>query len=294
MGKFLEFPDNFFIEPTNDCNLKCIICPRRKSKKQIGYMSFKIFRKVVDQLPTKKISVLSLHQAGEPLLHPRIVDMVRYAKGRGLRKVGFATNGTLLNENLSRDLIDSGLDGLTVSMDKVIAKEYCPTEKRKELLATIDKNVLQLIELRNQRGLKFPSVKMRMVNIKSTQRLIQQFEKKWKGVANSVDVGHLFSWGGLIKVARKKPAHRLICVKYLTQGVVQWDGDATCCCLYVDVRGDSKGIFGNVLHTSLKEIFLGGKRMKIIEAQLRGNYNVVPFCKKCLDWEDRLDQVRHK
>jgi MoaA/NifB/PqqE/SkfB family radical SAM enzyme len=98
---FLEFPTVFYIEPTNDCNLSCIMCPRKKSRKAVGYMSFGLFRDVVDQLSRRNIAQLSLHLAGEPLLHPRIAEMVAYAKGSGLRTVRFATNATLLNENLA-------------------------------------------------------------------------------------------------------------------------------------------------------------------------------------------------
>lgn len=46
----------------------------------VGYMPFKLFRRVIDQLVGRDIARLSLHLAGEPLLHPQIIDMVRYAK----------------------------------------------------------------------------------------------------------------------------------------------------------------------------------------------------------------------
>lgn len=78
MPRFLRFPTVFYIEPTNDCNLSCIMCPRKKSRKEVGYMSFDLFRHVVDQLADRNIAQLSLHLTGEPLLHPRIVAMVRY------------------------------------------------------------------------------------------------------------------------------------------------------------------------------------------------------------------------
>ena len=53
-------------------------------------------------------------------------------EGRAIR-VGFNTNGTLLTERKGRELIDSGLDELRVSLDAVLAVEdptAAPAEDR--------------------------------------------------------------------------------------------------------------------------------------------------------------------
>ena len=156
MHRFLQFPTVFYVEPTNDCNLSCIMCPCRKSRKPVGYMSFELFRDVVDQLAGRDVVQLNLHQASESLLHPRIAEMVAYAKERGLRRVRFATNATLLNEHLARDLIAAGLDSVTVSMDSSTAARYCPAHEESALLAGLDENISRLIALRNRRGLEAP------------------------------------------------------------------------------------------------------------------------------------------
>lgn len=257
-------------------------------------MSFDLFRDVLDQLASKKIFQLSLHLIGEPLLHPQIMEMVRYAKSRGLPYVRFATNATLLNEDLSRDLIDSGLDSLTISMDTSSAYRYCLGQKREGLFNNLDQNVLRLIELRKKLNLESPKVDMQIIRMEQTQDLIVDFLRKWKGVADKVTVKELLSWSGQIKVPRKRSSRRLICINHLNQGVVQWDGDVSFCCLYIDSRGDSEGIIGNVTQASLEDIFLGERRRNIIEAQLRGNYDSVPYCKSCPDWNDFLNWARTK
>jgi sulfatase maturation enzyme AslB (radical SAM superfamily) len=255
-------------------------------------MSFDLFCDVVDQLTKQKIIQLSLHLIGEPLLHPRIAEMVRYAKGKGLQHVRFATNATLLNDDISSDLIESGLDSLTVSMDTSTAGYYCPGTTWEELFAGLDQNVRQLITLRNRRGRKSPEVHMQIIHMAQTQLLIDEFVKKWQGITDRVTVQPLLSWAGHIKVPRKG-RRRLVCINHLTQGVVQWNGDASFCCLYIDSQGDSEGILGNVAHTSLEDIFLGTRRREIIEAQLRGNYEAIPPpCKECPDWNDFLDCIQ--
>ncbi len=288
---FLRFPTMFYIEPTNDCNLSCIMCPRKTSRKAVGYMSFDLFRDVVDQLKKQKIIQLSLHLIGEPLLHPQIAEMVRHAKGKGLPYVRFATNATLLNDDVCVDLIESGLDSLTISMDTSTATYYCPGTKGEELFAGLDKNIRQLMTLRNRRGRKTPEVHMQIIHMTQTQGLIDEFVKKWQGIADRVTVQPQLSWAGHIKVPRKG-RRRLVCINHLTQGVVQWDGDVSCCCLHIDSQGDSGGILGNVMHTSLEAIFLGTRRREIIEAQLRGHYEAVPSCKECPDWNDFMDLIQ--
>jgi MoaA/NifB/PqqE/SkfB family radical SAM enzyme len=58
---------------------------------------------------------LFLMGEGEPFLHPRIFDIIRLAKTRGMRTT-ITTNGTLIDEKKARDIIDSGLDEMHVSL----------------------------------------------------------------------------------------------------------------------------------------------------------------------------------
>ncbi len=53
---------------------------------------------------------------GEPMLHPRIYEMVAQAKEMGCLTT-MTSNGTVFNERNSLSLIESGMDRLTVSID---------------------------------------------------------------------------------------------------------------------------------------------------------------------------------
>src|SRR5438046_9885343 len=68
----------------------------------------------------RKLGVMRLGlQGGEPLKHLDIVEVVRYAKSLGFRKVSMSTNGILLNRQLLADLEGAGLDGLQISGDRM-------------------------------------------------------------------------------------------------------------------------------------------------------------------------------
>ena len=80
-----EFPLILNIEPTNHCNLDCYLCARAKAielgKKKLGNMEFKLYKKIINECSNhQKLLMLNFHKDGESLLHPRIYDMIRYAK----------------------------------------------------------------------------------------------------------------------------------------------------------------------------------------------------------------------
>src|SRR4030042_6815082 len=77
-------PIRLWIEPTSFCNLKCVMCPNKDlDKKDKGYMTFGLFRKIVDEAKDF-IHEANLTHRGESLLHPEFIEMVRYASDAGI------------------------------------------------------------------------------------------------------------------------------------------------------------------------------------------------------------------
>jgi MoaA/NifB/PqqE/SkfB family radical SAM enzyme len=113
-----------YIEPTNHCNLECVTCIRHSWNEPLGAMSPETFSRIIEGLrsfsPPPGILFGGL---GEPLSHPAIVDMVRQAKALG-SFVELITNGTLLSKELSKELIDAGLDMLWISLDGATPESY--------------------------------------------------------------------------------------------------------------------------------------------------------------------------
>jgi MoaA/NifB/PqqE/SkfB family radical SAM enzyme len=68
---------------------------------------------------------------GEPFTHPDILEILRYAKDKGLR-CSVNTNFTLVDETIVRRLVEMGLDGLTVSVWAGTAKTYAATHPNKD------------------------------------------------------------------------------------------------------------------------------------------------------------------
>jgi MoaA/NifB/PqqE/SkfB family radical SAM enzyme len=113
-----------YIEPTNRCNLECRTCIRNIWDEPLGEMSSATFARIVEGL--RNVSpppTVFFGGLGEPLAHPNIVEMVGQAKALG-SSVELITNGTLLSKDLSKQLIEAGLDMLWVSLDGATPESY--------------------------------------------------------------------------------------------------------------------------------------------------------------------------
>lgn len=60
---------------------------------------------------------------GGPLAHPRVLEIVRLARERGMA-VTIGSTGLLLDRAMSRDLVGLGADRLVVSLDGVKSETY--------------------------------------------------------------------------------------------------------------------------------------------------------------------------
>jgi MoaA/NifB/PqqE/SkfB family radical SAM enzyme len=106
-----------YIEPTSKCNFNCRTCIRNAWGEELGRMSDQTFEHILQAVAafSPRPSIF-FGGFGEPLTHPRIVEMVAQATDAGSR-VELITNGVLLTETLSRSLIEAGLGTLWVSLD---------------------------------------------------------------------------------------------------------------------------------------------------------------------------------
>ena len=113
-----NFPLNIDIEVSSRCQIQCDHCFRQYM--DIGesdLMPLEMYKKIVKESGQYKLFTLKFSMRGEPLMHPDIVEMVRYAKQQGVKEVWLNTNGGLLKDKLARDLIIAGTDWITMSFD---------------------------------------------------------------------------------------------------------------------------------------------------------------------------------
>jgi len=94
-----QFPLVLMLEPTHRCNLTCAGCGRiREYYDTLNQeMSFADCLRSVDEADAPVVTITG----GEPLLYPRVDDLVKEVLARG-KHIYFCTNGQLLEESLHR------------------------------------------------------------------------------------------------------------------------------------------------------------------------------------------------
>ncbi|MDR2354148.1 MAG: radical SAM protein [Deltaproteobacteria bacterium] len=156
----LVTPYVIYIDPCDKCNFQCKFCPTgdRELMKKIygrnhGLMDYYQYQSLIDEIKQfeDKIKIIRLYKDGEPLLHPRLPEMIRYAKDSGCcEKVDTTTNGSLLNPPLSLKLIEAGLDRINISVEGINASQYADFSKFNLDYDTFVKNITFFYEHRNQ------------------------------------------------------------------------------------------------------------------------------------------------
>lgn len=102
------------IEITTRCNLRCAYCARTIRGSKGEDMPLETFKTILGLLPhAYRITLVGL---GETLLHPRVADFIAEASSLG-RRVALVTNAMLLDEPMSRNLLEAGLESIAFSID---------------------------------------------------------------------------------------------------------------------------------------------------------------------------------
>ncbi|MGP8216674.1 MAG: radical SAM protein [Bacteroidia bacterium] len=130
-------PDNgiSWLEPTAMCNLACDGCYRENQKN--AHKTFEEVKHELDIFEKKRNTDCISIAGGDPLLHPRILDIVADIKSRGLKPI-INTNGLALTPVLLKKLKLAGVYGFTFHVD---SKQGRPAQWR-------GKNEIELNQLR--------------------------------------------------------------------------------------------------------------------------------------------------
>lgn len=171
-NKATPFPRiiNCFI--TERCNFNCPMCHVVSSRlKNLEELPFSVLKPFFDSIAKYSPSI-SL-AGGEPLMHPEIIKIIKYLDSQKIVK-GLVTNGMLL-EKMSKDIINSGLDFLAISLDGPDE----PTQYQRGLVkgsySQIIKGIKQVIKLRGKS--LFPNIRIATVISKAN---INNFDQIFK------------------------------------------------------------------------------------------------------------------
>lgn len=170
-------PLSLFIEPTNVCNLRCPLCPtgNNSTTKAKGMMALEDYKRIIDELGPTAFSV-TLWNYGEPFINPQMIEMIKYAKTKGL-KVITSTNGfAFRKEENIQAILDSGLDELILALDGATKETYAKYRINGDFELNIE-GIKKLCKEKKRLHKYFPYTSVQFIIMKHNEHEVEAIQK---------------------------------------------------------------------------------------------------------------------
>lgn len=280
----LNFPPiQVGIEPTNICNFKCSFCnqstPDHFRKRRAGMMDLRDYEVILNKIKKycKNIKILSLSIDGEPTLHNNLPELIDKANRMGVF-IRFSSNGSRIDRTfLERTKNLSYLISIDFSFDKGCFEKYrggngswsLVNQNLKEMINCLNTNKNLYLEIFENSAYAVGSDKARS-NLKS---MIEHFGKSPRLLYGLRSYHKIIDGNALVSSKNKYYG----CFYPWISLVVAWNGDVVTCCRDLD----GEYILGNILQSSIEEVWNGQKYLHLREAILNQDLETIPSCRSC-------------
>ena len=298
-------PISISFEPTTSCNLRCPECPSglRAFTRPTGMLQPSFFNETIDSV-YKDLIYLIFYFQGEPYLNPAFLDMVAYARKKGLY-TATSTNAHYLTEANAKKTVESGLDRLIISIDGTTQEVYEQYRVGGKLDKVIE-GALNIVKWKKELKSKTPFIFFQFLVVKPNEHQIEAI--KALGAEIGVDAvrfktAQVYDFENdpnqLIpttdKFSRYKknsdgtytPKNKLAnrCWKLQHANVITWDGLVVPCCFDKDATHQ----LGNLKTQSFKQIWHNDK-YKQFRYELKQSRKNIDICANCSEgasvWQD--------
>lgn len=117
------FPPYVTFQLVDQCNFKCIMCPRTYIESTSTHLDLDLFKKCIDEIAVHG-SLVRFIGFDEPLLYRHIKEAITYVKSKKLM-LHITTNGSLMNPSMREHIIKEKVDSMIFSFQGLSADEYC-------------------------------------------------------------------------------------------------------------------------------------------------------------------------
>lgn len=276
-------PLRLWIESSLICNLRCVMCPNKDLLgTQKGVMSLDLFKKIIDEAKDF-VSDIYLHHRGEPLINQQLGAMIAYAKVQGIA-VRFHTNGTLLDAEKARMLLDAEPDLVSVSFDGFEKSSYEAIRPGSHFETTVA-NILRFAEMKKKERRVKPYFVLERIDFEQYRQntgsgQIEELTRQFldHGV-DEVIIKEEYAW--TTEQAAELTTTEMVntCTFPWYAMVICWDGTVTPC----PQDYHAALTMGDLKTQSLREIW-NSQPYQRLRRQLAGKSEDLTVCRKC----DRL------
>lgn len=271
-----EYPLLLDLELSTLCNLKCPMCytitDEFKHKVNATLMDFGLFKKIIDEAGGR-VPAVRLSLRGEPMIHPRFIECIRYAKANGVKEVSTLTNASKLTPEFFTEMLDAGIDWITVSVDG-LSDAYEKIRRPLKFAETYGK-IKSMQEIKAARGKKRPVVKVQAIwpSIKDDP---QAFYDAFAPITDLIAFNPLIDYLG--KDEDIVYEEGFTCPQHYQRLVVGSDGLVMMC------SNDEEGtvIVGDANTETIHAIWHGEKLEKMRTThRKKDGFKEIPVCRRC-------------
>lgn len=286
--KALEFPNRITVELTNRCNVSCSFCNRQKYDMELGDMSPDLYYKIIDEASRHLPVKLVLFYRGESLLVPELVSYIQYAKQKGLGPIQLASNALALEKELAVELVESGIDFISFSLDTLDETVYKSSRMNGDLKTSMEnvKYIGELCKQYKEQGKQVPVLQVSTIDLEIYKEEQETFIKFWKQYVDIVRVyyehdekGHLVNRD--IQRLLDLDGMRKPCRKIFTDFIIYWDGRVALC----NYDWDETYPIGNVRENSIQSLWCSEAFQKLRDMHISGEICKNVLCADCHHWK---------
>lgn len=283
-------PIMIVLDVTNTCNLCCVHCPqpvlRRKPGFRPRHLEWDLFVKVVEEIRTyRHRCLLRLAGDGEPLLHPRILEMVELACRESAAVVNLTTNGVLLTPDRMTRLLEAGIDVIDVSLDALTGPTY-----ERVRGGDLERVVSQLLSLVNRIRVEKRRTKVvvSFVEQEANREESAAFRKFWAPIADHVLIRTLHSAAGFVRLEESRRTNRADsierhpCPHLWKRLTVDYAGRIKFCAH--DWADGGSHTLGHLASSSLAAEWKGAALAALRWDHVSGEFKAGTLCADCTDW----------
>lgn len=289
-------PIGIGFEPTTACNLRCPQCPSglRSFSRPTGRLKPEVYEKVIDEL-APSLTYLLLYFQGEPYLNPHFLDLVAYARTKGLYTYT-STNGHFLDDANAKRTVESGLSHLIVSIDGTTQEAYSKYRIGGQLQA-VTTGLENLIRWKAALKSATPFVELQFIVFAHNEHQIPEVKAlgkqlgvdrvaiKTAQVYEADDPEGLIPTEGQYSRYQKTAAgfqikNKLLnhCWKLWSGAEITWDGRVLPCCFDKDAQHQ----LGQVPQEAFRSIWHSGKYKAFRQKLLRSRAQI-DICQNCTE-----------
>jgi len=283
------------------CNFKCPMCPQAEGRESSFKKKFplNVFKKMIDEAVEYGLEVVSLQGSGEPFLRKDVHEYVEYVKKKNLKCITL-TNGFHMTPELSRRILDAGIDSVRISAtgyDRESYKKWMSSDS----FDLVRQNTLSIKKIRDELGLKTDLHFYHLIT--DNNNIQKELKLYWDNWINYCDIPAevwlMHNWGGTyseIPYTRDMSTKKRSCGRpfspYITVRAGGNEGrtGAVVPCCYVLGR-DSEAVLGHIENQSLKEILNGDLYKDLRKKHKEDNFDQISYCKDCDQLYDNPDTL---